>query len=311
MKSISELEQEIRDFINSPRKRSDLIKDSADWSKLCSSLDVIGDTELALDSYLQIDEPASFGEKYLNIYGVLQALFIQQDAVTHLSEALGLTYTVDPLITQIREIRNDSSGHPTKRGGGKGRAFNHISRISMERHSFKLMTTYPNADPKFTDVDVTKLIESQRSILLNTLTSVIEKLKEEEMEHREKHQDKKLVDIFSNSIGYYCEKVAETLSGGLPPEFGASLVKSMIDSIQAFKSELESRGVLEAYEDSVGYYSEILEYPLNELHNYLIDPPESKLNGKDAEIFLSFIRKNMDIMIQMAGEIDEEYEAEL
>lgn len=247
----------------------------------------------------------------MNIYGVLQALFIQQDAVTHLSEALGLPYTVDPLITQIREIRNDSSGHPTKRGGGKGRSFNHISRISMERHSFKLMTTYPNADPKFTDVNIPKLIESQRNILLNTLTGVIEKLKEEEMEHREAHRDKKLVDIFSNSIGYYCEKIAETLSGGLPPEFGASLVKSMIDSIHTFKSELESRGVLEAYEDSVGYYSELLEYPLNELHDYLINPPESKMNEKDAEIFLSFIRKNMDIMIQMAGEIDEEYETDL
>ncbi|MCW5959802.1 MAG: hypothetical protein KIS76_06530 [Pyrinomonadaceae bacterium] len=308
MKSISELEHEIRDFINSPRKRSDLIKDSAEWFKLCSSLDVIGDTEQAFDSYLKIDEPESDGEKYLNIYGVLQALFIQQDAVTHLSEALGLPYTVDPLITQIREIRNDSSGHPTKRG--KGRAFNHISRISMERHSFKLMTTYPNADPKFTDVDVPKLIESQRSILQSTLSNVIDNLREEEMEHREKHRNKKLVDTFT-STGYYCEKIAEALGGGLPPEFGASLLKSMIDNIEEFKSELRNRGVLEAYEDSVGYYSNLLEYPLNELHNYFTNSSETKLNEKDAEIFLSFIRKNMDVMAQIANELDEEYEADV
>ena len=68
-----------------------------DWSKLCSSLDVIGDTAQAFDSYLKIDEPESLGEKYLNIYGVLQALFIQQDAVTHFSEMCNL---------RVKNLRN-------------------------------------------------------------------------------------------------------------------------------------------------------------------------------------------------------------
>ncbi len=45
MKTISELEQEIRDFVTSPRKRAIVERDLADWGKLVSSLDVIGDTE--------------------------------------------------------------------------------------------------------------------------------------------------------------------------------------------------------------------------------------------------------------------------
>jgi len=125
MKTISELEQEIRDFVTSPRKRAIVERDLADWGKLVSSLDVIGDTEKAFDSYLNSKEPRNFGEKYLLIYGVLQALYIQSDAVAHLHEALDLTYAHDAEIYKIREIRNDSSGHPTKRGQkGKGRAFN-------------------------------------------------------------------------------------------------------------------------------------------------------------------------------------------
>lgn len=311
MKSISELEQEIRDFITSPRKRSIIEKDRADWHKLISSLDVIGDTEQAFDSYLEIEEPATFGEKYLILYGVLQALFLQQDAVEHLSEALGLAYTIDPQIKQIREIRNDSSGHPTKRGHGKGRAFNRISRISMKRHSFTLATSYPDRDTEHTDIDVPKLIESQRDILRNTLSGVIEKLKEEEIEHREKFKDKKLVDLFSKSIGYECEKIGEAIDGDLPADFGASLVKSMLDSIESFKAELEARGILEAYDHTVGYDARQLEYPLNELHRYFDNPQESRLNINDAAIFLSYIRKNMNEFIQMAGEIDEQYSSEL
>lgn len=309
MKIISELEQEIRDFITSPRKRALLEKERAAWHKLISSLDVIGDTEQALDEYLTMDEPATYGGKYLTLYGVLQALFIQQDAVEHLSEALGLPYAVDPQIKQIREIRNDSSGHPTKRG--KDKAFNRISRISMRGRSYTLATSYPDADTKFTAIDVPKLIEAQRAILHQTLSDVIEKLREEEMKHREEFRDTKLVDLFSRSLGYDCEKIGEAIDGGLPADFGAGLVVSMLDSIKAFKEELERRGVLEAYGDAVGEYSRQLEYPLNELRRYFESPAESRLNASDADIFLSYVRKHMGEFVQMAEEIDEEYSAVL
>lgn len=309
MKTISELEQEIRDFITSPRKRSLVEKDRAAWHKLISSLDVIGDTEQALDEYLTMDEPATYGGKYLSLYGVLQALFIQQDAVEHLSEALGLPYSVDPQIKQIREVRNDSSGHPTKRG--KDKSFNQISRISMRGRSYTLATSYPDADTKFSTVDVPKLIESQRALLHQTLSDVIEKLKEEEMKHREEFRDTKLADLFSKSLGYECGLIGEAIDGDLPADFGAGLVASMLDSIWAFKEELERRGILEAYGDAVGECSRQLEYPLNELRGYFESPAESRLNSSDVAIFLSYVLKHMGEFVQMAEEIDEEYSAVL
>ena len=45
--SISALEQQVRDFINRARKQHTLLKDSRAWNQLCSSLDIVGDTELA------------------------------------------------------------------------------------------------------------------------------------------------------------------------------------------------------------------------------------------------------------------------
>jgi hypothetical protein len=80
MPDISRLVSIIRDFINSRRRLHTLIQVRPDWNRLTSSLDVIGDTEMAFDAYLEhLHDPAESGDLYILLYGVLQALFIQQD----------------------------------------------------------------------------------------------------------------------------------------------------------------------------------------------------------------------------------------
>jgi hypothetical protein len=309
MKTISDLEQEIRDLVNSPRKRALVEKDHAGWPKTVSSLDAIGDTEQALDQYLTMDEPATYGGKYLTLHGALQVLFLQQDAVEHLCEALGLPYTPDPRLKQIREVRNDSSGHPTKRRNDK--AFGRISRTSMRERSYKLAISYPDADTDFSTVDVTKLIEDQRAILHKALSEVVEKLKEEEMKHREEFRDIKLAGLFSKSLGNDCDKIAEAIAGDLPADVGAGLIGSMLDGIRALKEELERRGILEAYGDAVAEYSRHLEHPLNELRGFFESPAESRPSTGVASALLPRVRKYMGEFAQMAEEIDEEYSAVL
>lgn len=72
---------------------------------LCSSLDVIADTELAFDAYLEnLHSPATTGEFYTLLYGIMQALFIQQDAVKHVIEALALEPVPNPVLNAIREV---------------------------------------------------------------------------------------------------------------------------------------------------------------------------------------------------------------
>ena len=112
--------KEIRDLINSPRKQNELLGKNALWLMLCSCMDTIQDTEIALESYLTEDiDNSQRGKNYLNTYGALQALFVQQDAVENLHTALGIPYVEDSSLKQIREIRNDAAGHPTNRGNKK------------------------------------------------------------------------------------------------------------------------------------------------------------------------------------------------
>jgi hypothetical protein len=93
MMTVSDLEQQICNFINNPRKQYALLQDTAAWNMLSSCLDLIGDTELAIAAYDQAQRPEDEGGKYLFVYGILQAMFLEQDAVRNLCEALGISYT--------------------------------------------------------------------------------------------------------------------------------------------------------------------------------------------------------------------------
>src|SRR5712691_6858602 len=116
--SLYERTDQIRRLINTPWKQSALYKSRRSWLQACSALDVIGDTELAVDAYLQAGLDRSDGARYLSIYGLLQALYTQQDAVSHLHKALQVKFvTISsdwreyPAIRKVRDIRNRAIGH--------------------------------------------------------------------------------------------------------------------------------------------------------------------------------------------------------
>jgi len=81
---------EIRDFVNGPRIQQELMKNRPRWLKLCSAMDVIEDTAMAVRSYSSQDDSGDKGKLYLETYGVLQALKVRQDAAHEPVRRLGI-----------------------------------------------------------------------------------------------------------------------------------------------------------------------------------------------------------------------------
>lgn len=132
--TIVALEDQIRDRINARRKQNELISRGADWNKLCSALDVIGDTELGLTAYLEhpaIEEP---GLCYLHVYGALQLLQTQQDAVEQVCRTLGLRPKASPKIPEVREVRSSAVAHPTAQQEDNATKSNFIVRSSLSQY---------------------------------------------------------------------------------------------------------------------------------------------------------------------------------
>lgn len=304
--------QKVREFINKPILQSPLLKNGALWDQLYSCLDVIEDSELAIDAYLDRKFGEGIGAHYLTVYGLLQALFIQQNAVKYLCESLGMPNPLDnnPGLKKIKDIRNDAIGHPTKRNGKKGQptSYHFIARRTLKPDGFQLASFFGNGTSKFEDISIPDLIADQRTYLSEILTSIIGELEQKEKAHKEKFKIEKLVSFFPATLGYSFGKVfAEIKRGKYPPTLALLNLQQINQTFQNFREAILKRGITYA---PVNYECELLEYPLAELEAFFQNIQEGKepnINEKTAFIFASFVEKQIEELKLLAQEIDDNY----
>jgi len=153
--------------------------DSRLWTQLTASMDAVEDSQEAIDAFflesqqLEPEDSSQVGQKYLRLYGLLQAMFLQQDAVASMLEAVGLGY--DPmsdservLLKGVRTIRNQSVGHPTKYVRGKRTQHAFIVRASISPTDFEYVLWDPSdPTPEFVAVDLGAL-RSQQALAIDT-----------------------------------------------------------------------------------------------------------------------------------------------
>jgi len=305
--TLAELEAAIRDRINDRRKQHDLLGRPLDWNRLCSALDVLGDTELALTAYLNHPPINDDGLAYLHVYGALQLLQAQQDAAAKVCLALGLRPSTPPTLPDIRQIRSSSVGHSPEQKENKVTRSHFIVRASLSQHSFELTTVYSDNRPYGRQaVSIPTLIAKQREALAQSLSEVIQLLDKAELEYRERHRSERLADCFPQTLSYHFGKVFETIPDRHLHAFGMANLRVVIDSLAALGSLLEKREVWSIY-DTIQHHYELLEYPIAELMAYFSETGDSTLNEKDAFIFASFVQQEIRNLHEFVRELDEKY----
>lgn len=311
MSQIDDLEQSLRDLINAPKRHTELRCDEHRFSQLCSALDVVGDTEAALAAYLNADPAkSSVGERYLRTYGLLQVLVVQQEAVQHIAESLSLDYSRPQDLQEIREIRNDAVGHPSRRGPAPGRAFNHISRQKLSHKGFDLLTFQPGSPTAHSSIDLPSLIERQRPLVAAALQEFVNTEVRREAEHRQAFRSVRLTSAFPGTLGYTLEKLAEEIAGARALGIGPSLLCGVRDAISEFERGLIARGELPAIEDAFGYHARPAQHAVDRLQQFFEQDPPGSLTREDAETFLFRLRHELDALRQLAREIDETYSSD-
>ena len=242
--TLSERLNEIQDFVNKPRRQYALQQDRPLIPMIFSCISTISDTEEALESYLKTDaDSLDLGVKYIFVYGALQALYVQQDAIKNLHEALDIPYAENMSLKDIRDIRNNATGHPTKRGNKK--AFNFIDSKTLNAQGFQLMTVRPENENKseYKDVNVPNLIATQNSIIKDILTKLIEKLREQEVEHRKKFEGKKLASALQPTEHLFLEINEAIINPNSPhDQLPETHVYEIAKFVEKFMAGLEDRG---------------------------------------------------------------------
>lgn len=135
----------VRDLINDPRTKAELLRDRVGFNRLASALDAIEDTQSAISAYPVLVRSADKGAIYLAIFGLLQAFVLQQDAVRGMAKSLGLA-DISELkseeLVSVRNVRIAAAGHltdvrPDKTTGRLGSS-NYIVQHSVSGAGFEL-----------------------------------------------------------------------------------------------------------------------------------------------------------------------------
>ncbi len=298
--SIAELEQRIRDHVNTPRLHG-VLSSGKNWAQLCSSMDAIGDAELGIDAFLSSDFPTDPGGAYLAIYGVLQLLFVEQDATQAIRSIFDVKGPLPGPAKDVRDIRNWSIGHPTSTRDG---ASHFIARYSMSKEGFRLLSLQSGGESVYRSVNLRRLIHDQREVLAVVLEGVLDKLIHEEQTHRDMFKGERLVDLFPKDIGYHVSKVME---GALTDDEGrrtyaSTNVRFLSEVVEKFFLRISERGRGQTFATDV---VRDLRYPLLELRKFF--EGGGSLTPEGARIFAFFVEHELKRLYDIAGEIDTEY----
>jgi len=307
VKMTDELLRKIRELCNHPWKRNLLFQDRIKWNKLWASIDTIEDSQLAINFYLKLPDFDSTNGGYLYIYGLMQALNIQQDAISNMNNALS---NIDiefqneyPSLYEIREHRNNSIGHPTKRGNDK--SFHFISRGTIGKIKYTLASFFPKSGgvTKFEEINTLECIRVQGEILNNILQRAMEKLQSEFENHRTKFKGQRLSALIIDGFHYEFSKLYENIGKNYPlVEMDFNLIRDAYEKIK--------NGIIERYfslDSSPGINSVIqtLDYLFKRLEKDLI---KNKIEDEfELMTFVDALKFHFKELQEMVIEIDNEF----
>lgn len=211
---ISRITRNISDIVNNSivkKTRVFLKKQDGYWDQLWAAVDTIEDTCLAIENFLRDPNGLFIKNPYLATYGILQALFIQQDAVNYLKVSLfGSSKKIDwrnkkySELAKIRQVRNETVGHPVemKHKGSKSKYTADeitsctIDRLSLTKDGFRYML-WMHSRTESKTIKFSEIIELQDKYLNAELELVMKEMQKEEKQHKEKFKGEKLGDLLN------------------------------------------------------------------------------------------------------------------
>ena len=316
---ISEIYSELE---KNKHKQNTLRKDKVRFNKCYSVKWVLEDISEAIEvykNYARKEKELDLGTKYLMIYGVLQVLFLQQNALKDLCDALNykqvdITKENNPKIYEIREIRNDIAGHPTT-GRGSSKYTTYLSRHSCyyTNLSLRKIQYQETENDKFIDVDIISSIDTQEKFIKEQLEEILSMLRDETKEHIEKFKNDKLEDCFRELI-YASGKISHEGFYTQNDQMGFNLIKGIIKKL---KEKLNERWV--NWEQTDFKYNI---KSVEEIYTYLLSKPEiinetiHEADDKESFNENKFLKRNLlehmfcmlDELKNYAEEVDTDYE---
>jgi len=299
----------IHELIEEPRLKYQLTRNNINWNQLCSSLDVLRDSQRALVYYKKSNFPEDRGGQYFYICGLLQNIFLQQNAAQHMCLSFNINIDLKedyPILHYIKEIRNDTIGHPTNRQIKKIKSFHYVHNYSKK--SFSYQTVYQDGRLVDKTVDITDVLSNQEKFINEIINNSANELKDRMIKHKKQFRDTKIVALLG---GDFIEHTARRTISSLSVDqttydiTHAKIQLQLIEkNVNKVKNEIQKRyGSLKAL-PSIYYIMKDLDYLLVRMKSFT---GEKITKSRDGEYLMEAIHSRIIKIIEICKEIDDEY----
>ena len=304
---------ELNDFLNSSicyKQNTWNKRNNGNWNKLWSAFDNIRYSQSAIDEYNKNTD-----NKKLNIYGILQALFVQQNAIKHLEESI----EINPLnfkkyhdLSNIREIRNEIAGHPSETKKNRNKSSykkGEITYTSLNpnvKDAILEYFTWTNNGHIKKQVNLIEIINKQKKVLKLEINRILEKIKSDEDKHKEKFKKKSLEASLSQSR-YLIQKLWPFETNR---EYSQICFKSLIEMYNEFKKEVMERYNIKDLDNGVqipGVIEEIKKVDKRIAKLIKMIPMNNDIDTLDLEVYVESLDNSFSELRKMAIEIDKEF----
>lgn len=192
----NKLEEKQQTFLSKTKERFRFDNDNG-WKFLTSSLNTIGDSDFAIIVYSNFkdeNKTSNLGLEYLKLYGVLSAVYIQQQSILKLLEL----FKVNNLNAQKKEfetleitfLRHCISAHPINYDLSGEKVSFKIVRDSLYRNGKIEVSNQFNS---FETYDIFQALETYKTVAEKMMKTISEKL----IENTYKSADDKMEELKS------------------------------------------------------------------------------------------------------------------
>lgn len=313
LKLFIDLDNLLIEFSNSyqdPWYKGKLYSNKEHWESFLASKYVFEDSLEGIKYFYKSDGFQNYEDGYIKIYGILQALYLMQDAIMNFYRIIfgkKLDFKkMCPNSDKVRQLRNNISGHPYS---DFNKEATYISRITIRKFSFDSIMYSPqdNEYSKETNhekVNLKNLIELQMPESYQIILEITKKIESDIMEHKNKYKNIKLSSGFE-MMGYYFSKSFELFFDYDEKTLGKNNFLMIKDLYHGKYNELEERleslDFLEIFKENKIY----LDYLIDRIDAHI--KGTRKLDNKEGVIFLEALQSRMEVFVDSLKNLDEEY----
>ena len=280
-----------------------LLNKTGNHERAFTSLDLIEDCQNAIEEFEKVESVKHRSTLY--IYGVLQAMYCQQDGLFQLYKTIVdcniknvyELFKLNNFTQEIREVRDDIAGHPNDRK--KGKEFYFIAKGSNTKYKF----TYAGYTPEFrmVEVDLKNFIVKQNDFTETILQQIGKAICEKIKIYKKKFKGMKLISLLED-LDRHIQLVHRGIHDNHPmASLGQSEMKKAIEKI---RQELNIR-YNNRIPETVKCIFRFQDYITAKIETWILNNEIYK--NIEAEIFMDSFINQLEELREILIEIDKEF----